>query len=245
MRIIRTVATMAVTGAILVSCGRAPQVRTAPADPASPAAALPPVEQADAPTAAVVLEQPAVWPAPDVVFATPEEAAADFVSSVFGVQPTLGEFRAGDQRSGEIDVLYDGPEVSSPQFRSGLALRKLTPTDGWFVLFGRNDAMTITTPGASANVAREPLSVEGRARGFEGTLNVVALAMGVATPLDTVIAQGGAFETPEPFSATLDLSSVAQGTVAIVVRGDTGLDDDPGEFSVIPVVVTDTLPPTR
>ncbi|MGB5758849.1 MAG: hypothetical protein WBM50_18195 [Acidimicrobiales bacterium] len=38
------------------------------------------------PTSAVVgLEQPAIWPAADIVFSTPVEAAEDFVTEVLGV----------------------------------------------------------------------------------------------------------------------------------------------------------------
>jgi hypothetical protein len=48
--------------------------------------------------------QPAIWPAADVVFDTPEAAAADFVSTVLRVPPTLGEFQQGDPDSGEIGV---------------------------------------------------------------------------------------------------------------------------------------------
>jgi hypothetical protein len=244
MRILRSAVTVAAAGVIAVACGQPSRLETVDADlPAEDAA---PGVVTPAPAAAVQLEQPAVWPAPDVVFATPEEAAADFVSSVFGVEPALGEYRAGDQRSGEIDVLYAGAEVSTPQVRSGLLVRKLTPTEGWFVLGGSTDAISITAPVASATVARGPLTVTGSGRGFEGTLNVSAFPIGDASaPIDTAIAQGGALEAPEPFSVTLDLSSAAPGTVVVLVRGDTGLDGDPGEFTVIPITVADVLPPTR
>jgi hypothetical protein len=125
-------------------------------------------------------------------------------------------------------------------------LRKLAPTDGWFVLGGRNEAVSITAPEASATVARGPLTVAGSARGFEGTLNVSAFPIGDSSaPIDAVIAQGGALDTPEPFTASLDLSSAAAGPTVVLVRGDTGVDDDTGEFSVIAVTVVDILPASR
>jgi hypothetical protein len=37
--------------------------------------------------------QPAIWPAADVVFATPEEAATDFVEQALHVPATLGPFQ--------------------------------------------------------------------------------------------------------------------------------------------------------
>ena len=56
----------------------------------------------------VQLDQPALWPASDTVFDTPEEAAESFVSTVLGVDPVLGEFASGDSRSGEIQVFSPG-----------------------------------------------------------------------------------------------------------------------------------------
>ena len=47
-----------------------------------------------------------------------------------------------------------------------------------------------------------------------------------------------ALATPEPYAATVDLSTAPAGSiVTILVRGDTGLDNDPGEFSAIAVVI--------
>jgi hypothetical protein len=58
--------------------------------------------------------------------------------------------------------------------------------------------------------------------------------------LDSEAAQGGRSE-PEPFEAVLDLSGAPAGaTVAVLVRGDTGLEGDPGEFTVVPIVMADT-----
>ena len=64
--------------------------------------------------------------------------------------------------------------------------------------------------------------------------------------LDQVITSGGARELLEPYSVTLDLSDGEPGdVVALLVRGDTGLDGDPGEFASISVVIGDPLPETR
>ena len=192
-------------------------------------------------TVPVVLEQPAVWPAADVVFATPEEAAADFVESALGVPAVLGEFMAGDSRSGEIEVFFeaDGEEIRDVTPRSLLLLRQLGPDNGWFVLAAVNDNVTITTPESQSTVPAAPLTVEGSARGFEATILVSAFVAGDATAeFDFQIAQGGALETPEPYTATLDLSGAAPGEIVVVlVRGSVGLETDPGEFSAMPVVI--------
>ena len=183
--------------------------------------------------------QPAIWPADDVVFATPEEAAADFVSNVLGVPPSLGDFQQGDSRSGEIEVFSTPEGGGTSVSRSLLLLRQLGPDDGWFVLAAVNENAGITTPASMAEVAAGDVEVSGQARGFEATVVVEAFLVGDAgAPIDQQVTQGGATETPEPYSVTLDLSGVASGeTVMILVRGGTGLETDPGEFSAIPVVI--------
>jgi hypothetical protein len=224
---------------------------TAPVTAASDAATTPATPTTDAATdapPAVALAQAAVWPAPGVVFATPEEAAADFVSTVFGVEPVLGPYRAGDQRSGEIDVLFAGEgDGGEPQVNSGLSVRRLPPDDGWFVLFGVAEAVSITSPASGASVDAGPVTVEGVGRGFEGTLVASAFPAGDASSvLDTEIARGGPFARPEPYSVTVDLTGApSDRPVALLVRGDTGADGDTGEFSVIPITVTHTLPEMR
>ena len=67
----------------------------------------------------------AVWPAPDVTYATPEDAASSFVTDVLGVPAKLGSFRQGDARSGEVDVLGgEGASTTGP-VRSTLLMRQL------------------------------------------------------------------------------------------------------------------------
>jgi hypothetical protein len=185
------------------------------------------------------LGQPAIWPAADVVFETPEEAAEDFVQQVLGVPPALGEFQEGDARSGEVDVLSPGEgEVPSTVVRSRLLLRRLGPDDGWFVLAAVNDNASITTPDAGSDVAPGPLDVTGRARGFEANVVVRAFVAGSTDDLDQEVTTGGALETPEPFSVTLDLAGASRDDVVVLlVRGGTGLETDPGDFGAVPVVV--------
>ncbi len=187
----------------------------------------------------VALAQPTIWPAAEVVFATPQEAAADFVLTVLGVAPVLGDYQGGDARSGEIEVF--SPGEAAPVSRGLLLLRKLGPADSWYVIGAVNPNATISTPETNAEVAAGPLTVAGVARGFEATVVVSAFLAGDAhAVLDQVITNGGAFETPEPYSVTIDLTAASPGDViALLVRGDTGLETDPGEFGAIPVVIAD------
>ena len=213
---------------------------------AAVAAAVPAAPQ---PSATLKLEQPAVWPGADVVFTTPDEAATDFVTNVLAVSPILGEFQAGDSRSGEIEVFSPGDdEDPDTRFARGtLALRQLGPDNGWFVLGGTSEGVTITTPEALSDVAAGTVTVAGEARGFEGTVVISAFPAGnVAARFDVVIGRGGAMADTEPYSVELDMSGAVIGEfVALLAQADTGLGGDPGEFAVIPVVAAGALPPTR
>jgi hypothetical protein len=190
-------------------------------------------------TEGVVLAQPAIWPAADVVFATPEEAAADFVRTVLGVEPLLGEYMGGDSRSGEIEVF--SPGETTPISRGLLDLRILAPNDGWFVIGAANPNATISSPEVYAEVPAGALTVEGVARGHEGTVVLTAFLAGDADAVfDQVITSGGVLETPEPYSVTIDLTgAAASDIVTLLVHGDTGLENDPGEFGAIAVVIAD------
>ncbi len=170
-------------------------------------------------TAPAGLAQPAIWPAADVVFDTPEAAAADFVTEVLGVPPSLGEFQQGDSRSGEIEVFSPGEGDAGTEVVRGLLFATpLGPDDGWFILAAVNDNASITAPEPMDEVVAGPLVVEGRARGFEGNVVVTAFVAGDADPqLDQVMTQAGAFETPEPFTVTLDLSGRTPGDTVVLL----------------------------
>lgn len=187
-------------------------------------------------TVGVVLEQVALWPASDVVATTPEETARDFVFEILKVPPVLGEFAAGDSRSGEMSVLSPGGGNVS---RGLLMLRQLGPADGWFVIGVANPNATIVKPAAGSLVTAGPLTVRGEARGFEGHVAVSAfLVDDEPRLLDETYTQGGSAEEPEPYSVELDLSQAPTGaTVLILVRGGRGLETDPGDFGAIAVTI--------
>jgi hypothetical protein len=197
------------------------------------------------PVQSAELEQAAVWPAADVVFGTPEQAADDLVVAMFGDPPelTLSEFRPGDSRSGEIDVLFFAEGVTSPQVTSTLLIRKLGPRDGWFVLAAVVESVTITSPESGASIPPGPVTVEGLGKGHETTIHVNAFAAGNADPpLDEAFTSGGLRE-PAPYSATLDLTSAPSGVTTIMAAGDSGLSRYAQPFTLIPVNIG--LPGTR
>ena len=166
---------------------------------------------------------------------SPEGAAIAAVETLIGVTPVLGDFMAGDNRSGEMIVYSPGETV--PVERSLLLLRQLGPDDRWSVIGAINAAMTIDEPETRSVVPAGSVTVSGRGRGFEGLIVVSAHLIGDTIELiDQEIAMGGSLERSEPFHVELDLSDTDPGDmIAIVVRGGVGLEDDPGEFSAIPI----------
>lgn len=193
---------------------------------------------ADTPAAG---DQPmAIWSSTGPAANSPEGAAQAAVRDLLGVDATLGPYMAGDSRSGEMEVF--SPGENGRTLRSLLLLRQLGPGDTWSILGAIAPAIRIDEPGSGSEHPAGILTVTGAARGFEGTVVVTAHRAGSPNELiDQQITAGGALAEVEPFSVQLDLSAARPGEViAVVVRGDTGLSNDPGEFSALPVRIGDT-----
>lgn len=193
-----------------------------------------------APTTSIATS-PVVWPASDVVFDEPLAAAADWVHRQFGIGPVLGEFMAGDSRSGEVELFAadeNGQPISTA--RATVLVRQLGVSDGWFVIGVVSDGATIASPAAGASVPAAPLTVSGSARGFEATIVVSAQVGGDPTrELDRVVAMAGNLDQVAPYEVTLDLSGAAPGdTVVVMVRGGAGLETDPGDVTALAVTVS-------
>lgn len=256
----RSLAALALVGALITACGSdddgaQPSTVTSPTSASTSSSPTPTTEPAGTTTTAatgststtgatsgtvVSLEQPAIWPAADVVFLTPEAAAESFVSNVLAVPVNLGRYMAGDTRSGEMEVLFQGEGSSGPPITRGLLLlRQLGPDDGWFVLAAVNDNASISVPRSGAEVPAGPLTIEGVARGFEGAVTVTAMAAGrPGSQIDQVLTQAGSMADPEPFTADLDLSGAEPGSVVmLLVQGGVGLETDPGDFGAVPFLI--------
>ncbi|MFV0258572.1 MAG: hypothetical protein ACK5PP_09020 [Acidimicrobiales bacterium] len=184
-------------------------------------------------------DQPMVWPADDVLFDTPEQAVEDFMVTGLGVPAETGSFRAGDPTSGEIDLLFTGEGGDREIVRGVANVRTSGAEGGWWVVSVSNEFAEIASLEYGQEVPAGPLVVEGNARGFEGTVVVSAHRAGESGAIDQAVVQAGALNDAEPFTAELDLSTVSPGVLMILVRGDTGLEADPGDVGALPVVVAD------
>lgn len=182
------------------------------------------------------IESPlAVWSSSGSESSSPDGAAVAAIRDLIGVTPVLGEYMAGDNRSGEIEVF--SPSETTPTVRSLLLMRQLGPGDEWSAIGAINSAITIDEPSSGSVQAAGLLTVSGLARGFEGLVIVTAHRISDTIELiDQTTTIAGSLEESRPFRVELDLSDADEGDViAIVVRGGVGLEDDPGEFSAIPI----------
>ena len=177
----------------------------------------------------------AVWSSTDERSSNPESAAIAAVDELLGITPVISDFMSGDSRSGEITVFSAGEGVWT--VRSTLLLRQMSTDDRWSVLGAIGPGVVIAEPASGSTHAPGWLTVSGRARGYEGTVIVSAHTSGNTPRLvDQAVVTGGSMNELEPFTTRLDLRQTTKGDViAIVVRGDTGSEDDPGEFSAIPI----------
>ena len=148
---------------------------------------VPPTTTTLAPTTTVTTVAPttvapspvmAIWPAADVVFSTPEAAAADFVAAVLGAGPTLGEYQAGDSQSGEITLISPAEGTAPDSPRGTILVRRIG--EGWFVIGVANGLASIETPESGATVPAADLTVTGVSLGFESNVVVRAFVAGDA-----------------------------------------------------------------
>ena len=178
--------------------------------------------------------QLSIWSSTSPEADSPRTAAEVAVRDLIGVTPVLGDYMAGDSRSGEMIVFSPAESVSVE--RSLLLLRQLGSDDRWSVIGAISAAITIDEPASGSTVPSGLVTVAGLARGFEGLVVVSAHRVGTDEMIDQQITSGGSLDRSEPFRVELDLRNTQEGDViAIVVRGGVGLEDDPGEFSALPI----------
>ena len=161
----------------------------------------------------------ALWPFPgQPAFASPREAASTFAIELLRFeQPTVGEFEAGDSRSGEVPI-RPGPDVPVV---TTVFVRQLAGDDGWSVIGAAAEGIELDAPAAMAEVS-SPVELRGRALAFEGHVSVEVRQDGGLGPIGSGFVTGGgdvlrpfsgsvAFETPgAPFGALVLFTTSAE-----------------------------------
>lgn len=208
--------------------------------PTGPASTAPATTDATPPTGSPATtestepEQPesAMWPwaVTGTRFDAPVDAATSFATDFLGfTDPVVGEFQAGDARSGEVEIRPRSEGEVTVVF-----VRQLTDDDSWWVLGSAAEGIVIDEPDALA-VVESPLTVSGSARAFEGTVDVQLRADGNGEPIASSFVTGGAGPDLEPFEGSVEFTSPGDLGGALVLRSVSPEDGSVVEASAVRV----------
>ena len=174
--------------------------------------------------------RPAIWPWPDTDtrYDDPVGAATGFAIEFLGFDdPIVGEFMAGDSRSGEVELraVDTGPVTL-------VLVRQLTDDDSWWILGAAGENITIDEPEAGDEVA-SPLTVSGTARAFEGTVDVELRADGNGEPILEGFVTGSGGPEPGPYTERFEFTSPGPLGGALVMLSRSAEDGSTIEASAL------------
>lgn len=162
-----------------------------------------------------------VWPDPatESRFTDPMAAATSFAVDLVGfTDPVVGAFQQGDTRSGEIEVRprEDGPVTT-------VLVRQVASDDSWWVIGALTESIEVDEP-APQQAIDDPARVSGRARAFEGTVDVRILVDGSADPVGTGFVTGSGDGVLGPFEGDIRFDA-AGGRWGVVVFSTASAED--------------------
>ena len=177
----------------------------------------------------------AVWPTASSTtrYTTPVAAATGFATDFVGfVDPVVGEFRAGDSRSGEVPVK---PNATGPE--TTVLVRQLGNDSTWWVLGASTPNIQVASPAALATIS-SPVALHGTSTAFEATVDVEIRADGAAQPVGKGFVMGGANGQMGPFDGSLTFSAPAATGGAVVFSTHSAETGHVTEATVIRVRLT-------
>ncbi len=172
----------------------------------------------------------AIWPfvRSSDRYSDPVAAARSFAISYLGfVDPVVGPFQQGDQRSGEVTVRssLSGPITT-------VLVRQVTSDHSWWIIGASTPNLQIQSPSALAAVT-SPVVVSGQSTAFEATINLEVRQDGSTTPLVKGIGMGGSMGVMGPFSTSLSFPAPSERAGAIVVETFSAENGNVQEASVV------------
>ncbi len=184
--------------------------------------------------AALTPEQAAqvAWPDPatESRFTDPMAAATSFAVDLVGfTDPVVGAFQQGDSRSGEIEIRprEDGPVTL-------VMVRQVASDDSWWVIGAVTENIEVTEPVAQQAID-DPLRLTGRARAYEGTVNVRVFQDGSADPIGTGIVMGRGDGVLGPFDSEIRFDNAGGGWGTVVFSTSSAEDGRIWEATVVRV----------
>jgi len=164
----------------------------------------------------------AIWPwaETDMRFDDPIDAATSYATDFLGFdEPLIGEFLAGDSRSGEVAIMPDTIGPTTVVF-----VRQLTDDDTWWILGSAAENIVLDEP-ETGDVVESPLPLVGEARAFEGTVEVEIRADGNAEPIEVGFVTGSGGPEPGPFDDEIEFVSPGSGGGSLVLISRSPEDD--------------------
>lgn len=155
----------------------------------------------------------AVWPyaASSTRYSDPVAAARGFAIDFVGfTSPTLGAFRPGDARSGEVDVRGAGGLTTT------VLVRQLGTDATWWVLGAVTANIQAQQPTALATIS-SPVRLQGRSSAFEGTVQTEVRQDGAVAPLGRGFVTGGSGSELGPFDGMLEFTRPSAASGAVVL----------------------------
>ena len=174
----------------------------------------------------------AIWPKRNQSsgFATPADAAQSFAVDFAGfTEPIIGEFQAGDSRSGEIQIR---PNANGPI--TTVLLRQIDDDDSWWVIAAITDDIIIERPTAQDRIGGV-LRVAGRARAFEGTVDVTLQMLDTDDPIVTGFVTGRGDGELGDFTQDFDLPSGVEGRAVLLLTEPSAEDGSTWAATAIPI----------
>ncbi len=180
-------------------------------------------------TKAVALDlSTAVFPVGDVRYSNPVAAATAFANEYVGfTSPIVGQFVAGDSRSGEVPV-----QATNPGVVTTVLVRQLDSAGHWWVLGSSSPNLVLTSPSAGAAIT-SAVTLKGQSTAFEATFNVEIRQDRTAPPLGGGPAMGGSNGDMGPFTDVVSFTRPTQPQGAIVLKTYSMEDGTVAEASVI------------
>ena len=173
-----------------------------------------------------------VWPDPGETtgFDTPEDAAHGFAVDLAGFrEPLIGEFRAGDGRSGEIEIR---PSATGPV--TVVLLRQVTADDSWWVIGAVTDDIDLDTP-RTGDVIEGSLQLSGRARAFEGHVTITVHRHGDDEPIAQSFVTGRGDGVLGPFEKQLDVYPPTPGPGLVLLVAPSAEDGSAWAVTAVPI----------
>lgn len=215
-RIVRVVSVLALVfgGAACGSDGDSDSTTTAPSNSSTAATTTPESTATTAPSTSVPADtEQAIWPFADGDrYDTPEAAAQSFaVDYLDYTETSLGEFAAGDDRSGEIEVRA-GEGLAA---FTTVMLRQLSD-DTWWVIGAVSPDIQPTTPASDATIT-SPVSLTGSSLAFESNVNVEIRVVDSVEPIVTDFVMGGSMELG-PYAKDIEFADPGVERGVILMR---------------------------